>query len=412
MALGPLESRSTTRPEASGAAAQPIETPPDPRIYRQDGEALAREDLSFRKRSHIEPQIKSQLTAINLNSQGGPERFLADLNKYGFAILETDDQAKRTIANTFEAFKKFCTENDLKTKKVLGTFSPEIDAEYRAPKKPVEGSRAFEHITGQRPFFFDDKYDSRWPEASVELKALSKNYINLFESISQQVLEHIAVLLGANKDLFKDKAYDSDQSTLRMIHCISDKELRSNADKYFDDKSKDDKHKNRPENDCVKIHTDWGLITLLPTASNKGLEFWYDDKENPDGRNSGWVQLNSKKGQIIVMPGNISDIISRGELRSIPHRVISQGDTDRYSLAYFTELKSGVDVDQLKESLSKPGDERVSFYEQEIRPHLKPGHPITAENYLMYMIEGGNWQPSDEVIAAADKLGLVLKSKD
>ena len=387
---------------------------PNPKIFRQNGEALAHHDLSFRARSAIEPGIQKELQAIDLNEATGPEKLLHDLNKYGFAILETDATAKHTISKTFNALESFLTTNSLSVKRQFGESNTEIDADYREPKKPIEGSRPFEHISGQRPFFFDSKYETRWPSSSAELKKLSIELIGLLEGVSQKVLKHISKLFGVQSDFFKDIAHESNQSTLRMIHCISDNEFASNQQAYVDANSKDDKRKGRPENDCVKIHTDWGLITLLPTATAEGLEFWFDDKENSDGRNSGWVELKSKPGQLILMPGNVSDIISRGKLRSIPHRVIRKGDQDRYSLAYFTEVKRGVNIDKLKDELQVPGVEpnAVSFYEQNVRPHLVDGHPITSDNYLMYLLEGKNWSPSDELIAAAAKLGLKLSRKE
>jgi hypothetical protein len=171
-----------------------------------------------------------------------------------------------------------------------------------------------------------------------------------------------------------------------LIHCISENEQRRNSHAYFDVNSKTKTAWKGEENSCVGIHTDWGLITLLPTATAQGLEFWYDDKAG-QGANSGWVQLKSKPGELIVMPGNVAEILSGGKLRSVPHRVISKGD--RFSMAYFTEVSKDTNIDKHKQKLIESGaigSSAVSLFEKEVRPYLThPDKALTGENYLLYM---------------------------
>ena len=384
---------------------------PDPRVYIYRGEPVSFDDIKGLERSPIEAEIQEKIKAVNLD--GNPQALIDDLSKYGFSIINTNDAEKEKISGSFAAAKTYLQGSSLESKKRLSLNDPSIDAEYRAPKKEEQkgsGYRSIENIVAQRPYVFDEQYKENWQDAgAADLRLVFQELSNLLEIKSQDVLKHIEASFQLPTGSFTDSGHETDQSTLRLIHCISEEEQTGNTSKYFNAETRSKSFSaEEPADSCVGIHTDWGLITLLPTATNQGLEFWYDDTEN-NGRDSGWVKLDSKEGELIVMPGNIAEIISGGKLKSIPHRVISEGG--RLSYAYFTELGKKTNIDQLKQNFRDKGltEDRVSLFEEEVRPYLTdPEQPLTGENYLLYMKHRNTYDPKQGLIDYAREQGLFL----
>jgi isopenicillin N synthase-like dioxygenase len=70
------------------------------------------------------------------------------------------------------------------------------------------------------------------------------------------------------------------------------------------------------------------VTLLLQQVGTKGLEVWYPPKET-------WIPVPPQRGAYVV---NMSDMMQKwtaGYYRSARHRVISQGDQHRYSVAFF-----------------------------------------------------------------------------
>lgn len=385
---------------------------PDPRIYVHKGEAVSFDDIKTKKRSPIEASIQDQIKAINL--QENPARLTHDLEKYGFAIIATTDTEKDQIGNAFEQAETYLKNTDLDSKKAFSIDNPSIDAKYMVPSKPVQNGNHYrprESISAPRPFVFGSEHDTAWSETKASsLRQTFKDITNLLENKSQEVLNHLARLFQLKPDFFKESGYETDQSSLRLIHCISENETRRKPNSYYDDTTREKTPHQDELDHCVGIHTDWGLITLLPTATKEGLEFWYNDTEN-NGKNSGWVKLQSKPGELIVMPGNVAEIISGGKLKSVPHRVVSSGD--RMSLAYFTEVKKDTNIDQLKSNfLTATGVKETvpSLFEDEVRPYLtSPEQTLTGENYLLYMLHRNTRGLNQKTRNYAQDQGLFLK---
>lgn len=342
------------------------------------------------RRSPIERQIQKELTAVDI-SNGTSEKLIENMSKYGFAVLEPEgEHDKEIIEDAFEVYEDFC-DQDLKTKESLNSNDHRKDHFYQVDSMSFGRLRFLDDLNGKRDFFLTDhkNWDKNPTDTNLDLKDVAEDLIEVQERNSQIVLDHITKLLKLAPGTFDKASKESDQSQLRMIHCISAQlvqennpayPLRTSEDRYTAVKDKD--------RDCVQVHTDWGLITLLPTATAKGLEFWFDDTEN-DGLNSGWVSLPSKEGQLIAMPGNLMDVITGGKLRSIPHRVIT--NEERTSVAYFTEARKDTDIDELKRQvigqMSKAGlanESDSSYFEKDIRPFLRDGVRLTAENFLPF----------------------------
>lgn len=395
---------------------------PDSRVYNFKGKKLSEYEINRlhgeQGRSPIEKQIQKELTAVNLSDK--PEQLIDDLSKYGFAVLDPQDGDTEIVSKAFDAMEDYFKNTQLETKQEISIEDGEIDVEYRTPKKEdpdAKGHRSFEHLAMQRPFLDKAKYDSVWDRAEASgLRPILKRFADMMETKSQAVLKQLDKLFKlplGHAASFAKVGQKTDQSTLRAIHCISNGELESpRQDSFVNDKTKTKFHSNNaPKDDCIKIHTDWGLITLLPTASKRGLEFWYDDPNN--GKNSGWVRMETEPDQFLMMPGNVAEIVSGGKLKAVPHRVISEGD--RISLAYFTEVNKDTKLDDVKAALADAGavdPKAISLFEEQVRPYLQtPETPLTGENFYLHKLHGGFNENSPDNVAYAASKGLILHEK-
>jgi isopenicillin N synthase-like dioxygenase len=78
----------------------------------------------------------------------------------------------------------------------------------------------------------------------------------------------------------------------------------------------------------VAEHTDYGLLTILATDDNDGLQV-----HAPDG----WIDVPSDTGVFVVNLGDMLDRMTEGRYRSTPHRVVNRTDRTRLSFPCFID---------------------------------------------------------------------------
>jgi len=74
-------------------------------------------------------------------------------------------------------------------------------------------------------------------------------------------------------------------------------------------------------------HSDYGLITLLQTDSNPGLQIFY--------KNTQWMNVEPKLNSFIVNIGDMTELLSLGRFKSTMHRVLNERGVERYSIPFF-----------------------------------------------------------------------------
>ncbi len=149
-----------------------------------------------------------------------------------------------------------------------------------------------------------------WPE---EVPALRENALALFDAMEASasvMLKAISLYLGKSEDFLPNMIKDGN-SIIRVI--------RYPVCEGFDE----------PGVMRAAEHEDINLITLLPEATESGLELL-----NKDGT---WLPIPSLKGQVIVDSGDMLARITNNLLPATTHRVVNpQGvASDRYSMPFF-----------------------------------------------------------------------------
>jgi len=126
---------------------------------------------------------------------------------------------------------------------------------------------------------------------------------------------------------------------------------------------------------CSMAHSDLNAFTILPTATQEGLQIWVEDSNDPTS--SGWVQLDAPPNSYIINVADQLDIITRGFLRSTPHRVVAPLGQDRYSQILFVGFNRSLDLEAAQ--LQHPQLQNSSNYLLETQPRIKG--IVTAERF-------------------------------
>jgi isopenicillin N synthase-like dioxygenase len=86
-------------------------------------------------------------------------------------------------------------------------------------------------------------------------------------------------------------------------------------------------------------HEDINLITLLPAASDEGLEIL-----TPTGD---WLPVSARPGEIVADAGDMLARMTNGRIPATTHRVVASGDAatrSRYALPFFAHPRPACDL--------------------------------------------------------------------
>lgn len=97
-------------------------------------------------------------------------------------------------------------------------------------------------------------------------------------------------------------------------------------------------------------HSDISSITVLLQDDTGGL---YVHKD------ASWIHVKPMKGALVVNIGDILQIISNGKYKSIEHRVIANGNTNRISVPIFANPTSDSLIAPLPQLLLRSGEKPV-----------------------------------------------------
>ncbi|KAK9005064.1 hypothetical protein V6N11_042512 [Hibiscus sabdariffa] len=205
-----------------------------------------------------------------------------------------------------------------------------------------------------------------WSEAlHVSLKDISKRdeYNNLRSTIeeyaeeanvlAQRLAEHLAQNLGIRASYFRENC-SPNSSSLRM-----------------------NRYPPCPYSSImfgIVPHTDSDFLTIVSQDQVGGLQL---------KRNGRWVSVKPNPKALVVNIGDFYQALSNGKYKSLTHRVIANGESERYSAAYFYCPT----YETVIESCSKPSLYRkFSFkeYREQIQKDVKAtGDKVGLSRFLL-----------------------------
>lgn len=160
-----------------------------------------------------------------------------------------------------------------------------------------------------------------WPLEMPEYQEAVYDYYLKFSELEQKVANAIEEALGLDKDHITSKMTEKSPSTMRLIFYPPVKE--------------------KPEDNLfgISAHTDYEVFTLL-TQSQPGSQL--------QKRSGDWHTVESDRYQVIVMIGDMLEVLTNGQVRATPHRVPPVSWV-RYSITRFCAIDGHYVVEPLEQ---------------------------------------------------------------
>lgn len=226
--------------------------------------------------------------------------FLKSLEKaaeVGFFAVINPEIDVDTIQAGYDAFKKFFAS---KREQKMSINKPELNGQRGyVPGETALGSKKADN----KEFVHIGESDNLWPP-HMDLEEPAMRLFYKLKEMSQPLLQAIALVLGQRDD-FLTGMTEKGANLLRALH-------------YF---------LNPQEGLWATEHTDIDLLTILPFASEEGLEVEI---------NGEWIPVIVPKNALIVNVGDMLEAYSNGRFPSCNHRVrCTKPNTERESIVFF-----------------------------------------------------------------------------
>jgi len=183
---------------------------------------------------------------------------------------------------------------------------------------------------------------NRFPDEVPELAAAATALFATLDELALTALDAIARGLSLPADHFTSRVAGGN-NVLRLIHYPP---LSSGAP---------------PGAVRAAAHEDINLVTLLPVASEPGLEI--------RTRDGAWRPVEPPPGAIVLDTGDMMQLVTEGRLPATTHRVVNPpsaaADRPRYSMPFFVHPRPRVRLDPI--GGGGPGPTAEAFLRQRLR---------------------------------------------
>jgi len=238
----------------------------------------------------------------------------------GFFYLEDHGIETNFFKRVFEESRKLfalpINEKEALSDKIMSRGYTAMQEETLDLATQTEGDTKEGYYIGRDIPASDPRYDpaklrgpNQWPSNDVlpEFQSTMEEYLNLLSAIGMQVVQLLAVALGLEETYF-DKYFQEPITTLRLLHY---EERESNPEEGIF---------------ACGAHSDYGILTLLLTDEHEGLQILHKDE---------WIDVPPKPNAFVVNLGDMLERWTNGLMKSTQHRVLTSGDSERYSIPFF-----------------------------------------------------------------------------
>ena len=259
------------------------------------------------------------------------ERFKNALIKDSFCLLVNHTISKELIDKAYDQSKLFHDMDDSDDRKQAAHYR---FAESGRGWSPCGEEPAYSAGTKATCSAFDMCYEveeldkeygnfgpNLWPPEMPDFQETIYDYFLACSKLEKVIGSSMEEILDLEKGFITSRMTEKSPSTMRLI---------------FYPEIKED-----PEENLfgISAHTDYEIFTLL-TQSEKGSEL-----KNPDGE---WTYVDSNRYEIILMIGDMAEVISNGLIKATPHRV-PPTKWERYSITRFCAIDGHHIVEPLEQ---------------------------------------------------------------
>lgn len=169
-----------------------------------------------------------------------------------------------------------------------------------------------------------------WPK-EIDLKSIISPLYEELNRYSIPLLSALASAINLKEDFFSEMTFKSDTILRPVYYPPLNKKTNKNAV-------------------WAKEHTNINMITILPRATEAGLEILGEDGD--------WIPVCVPKDAFIINVGDQLQNITNGYFHSSRHRVVAlpeNQETDRLSLALFVHARNNSDLSPIAPCIKKTG---------------------------------------------------------
>lgn len=238
------------------------------------------------------------------------------LHNVGFFAVTNPDVDFDALQKGYDEVIRFF---NLSKEEKMGLFRPDLDGQRGfVPSEKAQGNSKLDF----KEFIHVGQNNNKWPEGT---EFVGQALMHIFENLLKQgnvLSEALSLSIGESFDYFQKKTENADH-LLRAIH-------------YF---------KNPEGEPWAAAHTDIDLFTILPLATEEGLQVMHEGK---------WIDVRVPKNAFIINGGDMLENITNGYFKSAKHQVVSKnGETERYSIVFFVHAKLSESVAPLPKFITK-----------------------------------------------------------
>jgi isopenicillin N synthase-like dioxygenase len=183
-----------------------------------------------------------------------------------------------------------------------------------------------EKLCGPNQWPTATRTQNEWNEIECQqFRIVMEQYFNLLCDVGRKVIRMLALAIGLTEANYFDSYFDSEpMAALRLLHYAP---VQSQPDDGIF---------------ACGAHSDYGMITLLLTDHNRGLQILQraqtsNEKQINSNVEDVWLDIPPRRGAFVVNLGDMLERWTNGIFRSTVHRVLTSGDTERYSIPFFFE---------------------------------------------------------------------------
>lgn len=253
------------------------------------------------------------IPVLNMRDFFDPEKKMDFVNnmaraghEVGFFALENTGYDDAKLKTAYKAFKAFFRA-DPECKKEM--YAPHLHGQRGwVPGETAQGAKKKD----VKEFMHFGRANNLYPKF-MDLETPTIDLIAELDKVAAVVQKAMAIFMGLKEDFFVE------QSTAPQSECL----LRPLW------------YPKNPEGTSGAFeHTDIDDFTILPRATEKGLQVFHDNK---------WIDVVVPKGATIINFGDKWRNITNGYLKSSVHRVVVDPKLERRSIVYFVHPKPSDD---------------------------------------------------------------------
>jgi isopenicillin N synthase-like dioxygenase len=173
---------------------------------------------------------------------------------------------------------------------------------------PMDPRYSPEKLSGPNCWPTTTNTHGEWTEQDCqEFQKTMEEYYDKMSGVGFRVTQLLAMALELDVHYF-DNFFQEPMGFVRLLHYASET--------------------SQPDQGVFACgaHSDYGMITLLLTDSNPGLQINFKGE---------WIDAPPRPNAFVVNLGDMLERWSNGLFKSTKHRVLTSGDAERYSIPFF-----------------------------------------------------------------------------